>query len=72
MFIDVVCAFMTNGLNAVPFSDRWFAVPGRGGCGLEGRERGWMLWGSLMSGGIGLLWGDVGHFWRWRGRINSD
>jgi hypothetical protein len=31
MFIDDVWAFMTDGLNTPPFSDRWFAVPGSGG-----------------------------------------
>ena len=34
MFIDNVWAFMTNGMNTPPFSDRWFAVPG--GWGLIG------------------------------------
>lgn len=31
LFINNVWAFITNGLNTAPFSDRWFAVPGRGG-----------------------------------------
>lgn len=31
MFINDIWAYMTNGLNTAPFSDRWFAVPGDGG-----------------------------------------
>lgn len=37
MFVDDVWAFMTNDMNEAPFSDRWFAVPGRGGL-WPGRE----------------------------------
>ncbi|RDW75810.1 hypothetical protein BP5796_06631 [Coleophoma crateriformis] len=31
LFINNIWAFLTNGLNTAPFSDRWYAVPGSGG-----------------------------------------
>jgi hypothetical protein len=59
MFVGAVWSFMTNGVNTAPFSDRWFAIPGRNGLnqGKGDKIGGFDMWRNrpVVGGHFALL-----------------